>query len=306
MGNCCSGRRKNEEPYNTDRNTNFLTYNTNNYYLIDNFQTENINDTTLKETFYQACKQENILVLLAFYKNNSILTFDENTYVDLDKLWMAIPETLSDLAAYKIHSIVSDKIGYLKTNPDKLDKFVNQLMDIEFVDKLIAVIKTNNNNNNSLPQVNNLLLNDEGFLNSNFQNNINSLSNNGFKSTSYRNKSKKCNNCKLDYAILTLAKVSNFPKVVEKMFDKESNFDFFLEYLIDIQTNNYIKRKQHTIVTFELIRNIYVVNIKFRERFINNKGLDILVEFMDESNDFDILQEVVYSLQDLIYVNRFI
>lgn len=286
MGNCCSGRRQ-EEPYTTDKN-NFITHN--NLHLIDNFQTENINDYTLKETFSLACKQENLQVLLAFYNNHSTLTYDENTYVDLFKLWMAVPETISDLAAYKIHSIISDKIGYLKFNSDKLEKFVEQLKEIELVEKLINVLRANNNN---LFAKNRSIIRSEGFSNN-------------LISPSHRSKTNKGNNCKLDYAILTLAKISNFQLISSKLFDSKEIFVFFLNYLQDIQGNYFIKAKEHTIVTLELIRNIYVVNVVFRELFINSNGLNILIDFMDNSTDFDILQEVVYSIQDLIYVNSII
>jgi len=315
---CCAGSRNEEFSTNTD--TEKCPLYINNSYLIDNFKTENINDDTLKDVFCKACNEENLLVILVFYQNNSILSYDLSTYLDLDKLWMDMPETLSDLAAYKIHCIVSDKIAFMKFNQnDNLNKFIEQLKKINLVQKLIVVMsvftginytpkfenqkdKKNNKDNNCLY---NNTDNKQNEIIENTINDINVFKNGLIYSKNYDGNMKDPilttqNNCKLDYTILTLTKISNF-KHVSELYHNIYDFDFLLEYISSLKDSYFIKNKEHTIVTLELLRNIYVTNYSFRKRFISNKGLDTLIYHLENSKDIDILQEIAYSIQDLIY-----
>jgi hypothetical protein len=320
---CCAGSR-NEESSTNHTDTEKLPLYANNSYLIDNFKTENINDDSLKEVFCKACNEENLLVILVFYQNNSILSYDLSTYIDLDKLWMDMPETLSDLAAYKIYCIVSDKISFMKYNQnDNINKFIEQIKQINLIQKLIVVISvftgieytpnfenkkdkknSNNDNNYNLNNSNNTDNKKNELIEKNM-NDINVFNNGLMYSKNYFGNLKDPilttqNNCKLDYTILTLTKISNF-KQVSELYNNIYYFDFLLEYISSLRLSYYIKNKEHTIVTLELLRNIYITNYSFRKRFISHKGLDTIIYHLENSRDIDILQEIAYSIQDLIY-----
>lgn len=64
-----------------------------------------------------------------------------------------------------------------------------------------------------------------------------------------------------------------------------------------------VNYKEHIISTFIIFRNIYVKDIRLRKFFLDNGGSLLINEFLT-SGDPDIIHEVLFSIEDLIYVNR--
>jgi hypothetical protein len=55
------------------------------------------------------------------------------------------------------------------------------------------------------------------------------------------------------------------------------------------------------IVSLQLLRRIYIRDIKLRRYFIENGGAQIIKEFL-VSGDVDLIQETLYNIEDLIFV----
>lgn len=425
MGSCCSNRRNH---YNDDAYvSNSLATNGNDNFIANNYNTEQINEDLLKETFFNAEKNNNLKTLVSLLDNKSILVLDDNFNKEMKKMWMKSPTTLSELVAYKIYVIISEKINFLKFNNEKIEEFIAEINDLMLVDVFINHVScfcenhvniisklsfcSDDNEDDEFTKsykysVNNMLglrssdeFNLEGFTCNNLNENNGWYSSNGSISIKSiieikKNECKECkdienntfrdahnyninnlsskmtcydsnstdtislsnnrialnylnnannkndnnsnhndnenNNdinfslCKLDYFLLTLTKLSSFKQIIERFLMKEGTFDILIEYLIIMQddsttesnninsninsnTNisNKIKTKQHLILILQLLRNIFVINTQLRKRFISEGGLNVLMSLIKNISDFDILLEVVYSVQDLIYVSNY-
>jgi len=55
------------------------------------------------------------------------------------------------------------------------------------------------------------------------------------------------------------------------------------------------------MVTLQLFRRIYVKEKYLRKCFLEEGGMEIINEFM-KTGDVDIVHEVLYNVEDLIYV----
>ena len=62
-----------------------------------------------------------------------------------------------------------------------------------------------------------------------------------------------------------------------------------------------INYKEHIISTLEIFRNVYVKDMKLRRFFLENGGSQLLYEFLT-SGDPDIVHEILFNIEDLIYV----
>lgn len=62
-----------------------------------------------------------------------------------------------------------------------------------------------------------------------------------------------------------------------------------------------INYKEHIISSLEIFRNIYVKEIRLRKFFIENGGSMLIYEFLT-SGDPDIVHEILFNIEDLIYV----
>ena len=71
---------------------------------------------------------------------------------------------------------------------------------------------------------------------------------------------------------------------------------YFLKYFLEYK--NY---REHTISTLQLLRTIYIKDVPIRKLFIELGGLQLLYDFL-MSGDVDIILEVLYNMEDLIYV----
>ena len=338
MGNCCTDRRFHNEDLQTDGNsTNSNRLNTNQIFFED-LKTEEITDQTLKKRFLIASQQENIIGLFSFLENNSILELEEDVYLDFEKVWMALPETISDLAMYKIHSIISSKVNLMKFNTEKIDLFIGQLKEAEFVEKILFILnmlkfeisnKIGSDLDNDMGNSNNFDVRKQNILNN--SNNLNSFSVNinynkfddlyffkqelDYKTRKGSKFFKNCNEdnngncirasiCKSDFGLLSLAKISNFKDSLDFLFT-DTQFEAIVDYLSFIQHSQLVKTKEHSIICLELLRNLYVGNNKLRKKFISSNGIMLIHEYLSIDNDIDILHEAVLSLQDLIYVMFF-
>ena len=334
MGNCCTDRRfhNDDQIDGNAANTNRLNTNQN---LMQVLKTDEITDETLKKRFFIASQQENIQELFSFLENNSILELEEDVYLDFEKVWMGLPETISDLAMYKIHSIISAKLNLIKFNTEKIEEFVGQLKEVDFVERILNIMNLFmlEMNNKLEDYIGNDIVNSKYLIrkdnslnninNSNFSVNINynrfddqyffkqELDFKRFKdfnSKDYEclNKDKNLNSlqatiCKADFGLLSLAKISNLKESVEVLFT-ETQFEIIVDYLNFIQHKQLVKIKEHSIVCLELLRNLYIGDTKLRKRFISSNGINLLHEYLSIDNDIDIIHEAVISLQDLIYV----
>lgn len=59
------------------------------------------------------------------------------------------------------------------------------------------------------------------------------------------------------------------------------------------------------MATLQLFRRIYVKEVTLRKDFLDEGGIEIISEFL-KTGDVDIVPEVLYNVEDLIYVNFFI
>jgi hypothetical protein len=63
----------------------------------------------------------------------------------------------------------------------------------------------------------------------------------------------------------------------------------------------YKNYKEHIIATLQLFRRIYIKELQMRQAFLEAGGIEIINEFL-KTEDVDIVQEVLYNIEDLIYV----
>lgn len=300
MGLCCSSRRDDE---NDNSGESVIKSSKNLPNLLENYNTEAINEKNLKEIFSLACKDEDIKVLLAFLKNNSKISFNSKLAEEYENTWINKPLTISDLSSCKIYSIISESISYFKFDENKKRKFLSELYSINFrniilneitkyVEYYIALEKEKENS----------------FSNRNL--NLNDIPKKSGDTKKFKfKKNSLYSNCKFDYCLLIYAKLSNVKEFIQNDNDTDINYfsiRIFLDYLKMFSYNNKlilnVNFKEHIILNLEILRNYYVNNLNIRKEFINNQGLEILKKVSEENTDSAILIEVIYNIQDLIYV----
>ena len=74
-----------------------------------------------------------------------------------------------------------------------------------------------------------------------------------------------------------------------------------IKHVNSFKINKNINYKEHIISTLEIFRNIYVKDIRLRKFFIENGGSMLIYEFLT-SGDPDIVHEILFNIEDLIYV----
>ena len=84
------------------------------------------------------------------------------------------------------------------------------------------------------------------------------------------------------------------------IINKES-INKLIKHVNSFKINKYVNYKEHIISSLEIFRNIYVKNINLRRFFIENGGSILINEFLT-SEDPDIVHEILFNIEDLIYV----
>lgn len=317
MGLCCSSRRDDEIDDSTD---SIPKSNKNLPNLLEDYNTEAINEKNLKEVFCLACKDENLLVLLAFLKNNSKLSFNSKLAEEYENTWINKPLTISDLASCKIYSIISENISYFKFDEEKKRKFLNEIGNINlktiiieqitiYVEHYLSLEKEKEKERDSIR------------LN-NSSSNLMNRNGGDIKKGKFK-KNFLYSNCKFDYCLLIYAKLSNVKEFTcasnqyqsqTQFSNKEEEISYksvkiFMDYLKMFSLSNKmilnVNYKEHIILTLEILRNYYVNSMNIRIEFINNHGVEILKKVSEENTDSEILSEVIFNIQDLIYVSNF-
>ena len=114
-------------------------------------------------------------------------------------------------------------------------------------------------------------------------------------------------NTKKDVAILLLLhmtccesilKMMLCDEIISKLIEYINSFKKTSIYFLILAYNNY---REHVIVTLQLLRKLYVHDIELRKRFLDLNGVILLNEFLF-SGDVDIVIEVLFNIEDLIYV----
>lgn len=88
-----------------------------------------------------------------------------------------------------------------------------------------------------------------------------------------------------------LLKLMTYKEVIQKL----------LNHLTSLINTRYKRYSQHVIGSLQILRRIYIKKIFLRKFFIHQGGVQMLYEFL-YSNDSNILNEVLYCFEDLIYV----
>jgi hypothetical protein len=89
---------------------------------------------------------------------------------------------------------------------------------------------------------------------------------------------------------LTILKLLMKPEIVLKLL-KHLNYLRF--------KSNGKSRKESSISCLEILRRLYVRDIKLRKFFLDNGGVQIIYEFLT-SEDPDIILEILFNIEDLI------
>ena len=115
--------------------------------------------------------------------------------------------------------------------------------------------------------------------------------------------------CKKDASIVILCLISTSKLIIikidklfckELMMNKESIIKL-IKHVNSFKINKYVNYKEHIISSLEIFRNIYVKDINLRRFFIENGGYILINEFLT-SGDPDIVHEILFNIEDLIYV----
>ena len=78
-----------------------------------------------------------------------------------------------------------------------------------------------------------------------------------------------------------------------------------MNYFKNLNWLEYKNYREHIIISFQFLRRIYIKELELRKYFIQEGGVQLIKEFL-ASGDVDIIQESLYNIEDLIYVNYFI
>jgi hypothetical protein len=220
--------------------------------------------------YSNANKQENLSVLIILVDNQSVISIDETL---LRSNWLTKPETLGDIAIIQILNIVQKKIkGFIL---DEKDRYHNKCKDhlTQRIDNFLSQLRETN------------------FIYKMLQ---------LLDSNSYTKK---------DVSILILCTLSAHRSVLNLMLTREfikslinhvNSFKTISKFFIIIHLE-YKNFKEHIMAALQLFRRIYVKEIISRKNFLDEGGIEIISEFL-KTGDVDIVQEVLYNIEDLIYV----
>jgi hypothetical protein len=61
--------------------------------------------------------------------------------------------------------------------------------------------------------------------------------------------------------------------------------------------------KEEVIISLQILRKAYVTEVMHRHSFISLNGCSYLFEYL-KSGDIDIIMEVLFNIEDLVYVSK--
>lgn len=269
MGLCCSSRKYNKDEDEKDEIVHLCSKPENDFESITNFSTESSKETSyLKQVYSNASKSQNINTFIQYLKVDMRIEIDHSISLG----WISTPRTLSDLAAYQIMFLVSQKKKTLLIHHSNSNAYESLLANFKSIieyslqeDNLVKIIKE---------QLNAFIyrLYDIDLL------------------------------CKADCFILLIANISEIKEICNLYLQNEESVDFFISYCTYIIANKSIRNsKQHKIICLQVLRKIYSPDKSLRKHFILNNGTGLLNSIFDEAQ-FEEVYEVFYNIQDLVYV----
>lgn len=259
-----------------------------------------LNQKQLKDFYLKASKEENLELLLKIVDNPSKVILDDNILQSSNLVnhspksvktssdsgnWSHSqkPETLGELSLIKIFSIIEKRLDYISTQEEKIqlkkEEQNNPLPDTSILD----LIKVEENKNEFQSFVDEIK--DSKFIFKIFK---------LLESDSYTIK---------DLAILILSFLSSSNQILSLMQHKEYIQKLIL-HINCFSNSKYKNSKEHILASLQILRKIYVKNISLRRHFLDLGGFQLLYENITHQ-DIVIIQEVLYNIEDLIYVRNF-
>ena len=111
---------------------------------------------------------------------------------------------------------------------------------------------------------------------------------------------KSMSNFKKDVAILILNNLSKESEILKFITYKEV-IKKLINHLSSLINTRYKSFSEHVIASLQIVRRIYVKKAFLKKFFIQNGGTNLLYEFL-YTLDPNIIQEILYCIEDLIYV----
>jgi len=205
------------------------------------------------------------------------VTIDEVGFESIS--WISNPKTLGDLSFLQIMNIIKKRMNNcflnlynIQEEEDALNNSRNEsilnekvvLMEKKEKETLINYIK----NNNFIERVFDLL--------------------------------QDPSDTKKDASILIICLISSNRFYCLELLMKKEIIIRLIKHIESFKTHKFVNYKEHIISSLDSLRNIYVKDIKFRKFFIENGGALLLYEFLT-SQDPDIVHEILFNIEDLIY-----
>ena len=113
---------------------------------------------------------------------------------------------------------------------------------------------------------------------------------------------KSNSNFKKDVAILILNNLTKDSEILKFLTYKEV-IKKIINHLSSLINTRYKSFSEHVIASLQIVRRIYVKKAFLKKFFIQNGGANLLYEFLC-TPDPNIIQEILYCIEDLIYVGK--
>jgi hypothetical protein len=106
---------------------------------------------------------------------------------------------------------------------------------------------------------------------------------------------------KKDMSILILSEICIQDKITRLMMNKEL-FKKLFSHIDNLRNSKYKNYKEQITACLQIFRRIYVKSPSMRKTYLELGGFQLFYECISH-NDADITLEVLYAIEDLIYVN---
>jgi hypothetical protein len=301
MGVFCCSRRKTD--YSSEKEKEKLSYSSLSSSKKDKENEDSIfNEMTqqqLKDFYLKASKEENLELLLKLVDNPSRVILEDNNLHTSNLInhspksvktstteggnWIQKPETLGELSLMKIFSIIETRLEYINTQEEKIQLKIEEKNNQNPDTSILDPIKIEENKNE-------------------FQSFMDEIKDIKFIVKIFKLLESDSNTIK-DLAILILSELSSSNQILSLMLHK----DYLQKLILHISCFRNLKcknSKEHIVASLQIIRRIYVKNLNLRRNFLELGGFQLLYENIMQQ-DIVIIQEVLYNIEDLIYVRKF-
>ena len=220
--------------------------------------------------YSNANKNEDLNALMILYENESRINLDGELYKNT---WLSKPNTLGDVAFIQIFKIIQKNIKDLSFGEKQHynDKYFSAKYE-KFINEI-----------NLYKVIEKVSL--------------------ALDSSS---------DTKKDVAILILIELATSQKII-KILSLTENIKVFINHAYSFKKNSkfffifilqeYKNYREHIISTLQLLRTIYIKELNTRKLFIELGGVQLLYDYLN-CGDVDIILEVLYNIEDLIYVRE--